>query len=172
MDRFYTRYEPKNNLPNREYIIPNQSDKEFKELASAVCVTNEVRQNLIPSQKKILWSHFRLIHIMLQYVKWLIFTGCMNVQVNANSVANCESPKCDVCEFGKFHRIPNKINNVKENPMKYQEINKDHILPGHMFSSYHYISWYPVRIYHKRTIQIHLRCSQASVSLLNIPVVI
>ena len=46
MDRVYIKYNPKNNLPTNEAIIYNQREKEDKELASAICVTNDTNHNL------------------------------------------------------------------------------------------------------------------------------
>ena len=34
--------------------------------------------------------------------------------------------------------------------MKEQELNKDHLLPGHIVSADHYISWDPGRLYHTK----------------------
>ena len=65
-------------------------------------------------------------------------------------MANCERPKCATCEFGKGHRQPNKINTIKKNPMKEQDIKKDRLLPGQMVSADHYISRSPGRLYHKK----------------------
>ena len=53
-------------------------------------------------------------------------------QVNSKAVANCESPKFAACEFGKGHRQPNKVNTTNKNPMKEQDLNKDHIRPVQM----------------------------------------
>ena len=61
------------------------------------------------------------------------------MQVNSKAVANCEIPKCAACEFGKGHRRSNKVNTIKKNPMKEQDIKKDHLLPGHMMSADQYI---------------------------------
>ena len=58
----------------------------------------------------------------------------------SKAVANCESPKCDACEFFKVHPRPNKVNKIKNNTMKEQDPKKDNILPGQMVSSYQYIS--------------------------------
>ena len=70
---------------------------------------------------------------------------------NSKAVANCERPTCSACEFGKGHRRPNKVNTIKKNPMKEQEINKDHhLLPGQMVSADHYISRAPGRLYNKK----------------------
>ena len=65
-------------------------------------------------------------------------------------MANCERPKCAACEFGKFHRQPNKVNTIKNNPMKDQDLKKDHLLPGQMVSADHYISRAPGRLYHTK----------------------
>ena len=47
VERVYIKYNPKNNLPNHEAIIPNHRDKEVKALEISVCVTNKSNQNLI-----------------------------------------------------------------------------------------------------------------------------
>ena len=54
VERVYVKYDPKNNLTTHEYTIPNQIEKELKELTSAICVTNEANQNLNPSHKELL----------------------------------------------------------------------------------------------------------------------
>ena len=46
VERVYVKYDPKNNLPTHEATLPNQREKEAKELKNAVCVTNEANQNL------------------------------------------------------------------------------------------------------------------------------
>ena len=61
------------------------------------------------------------------------------MQGNSNAVANCERPKCDAFDFRKGHCQPNKLNIIKKNPMKDQEIKRDHLLPGQMVSADHYI---------------------------------
>ena len=103
MEKVYIKYDPKNNLPNREAIIPNHRDKEFKVLASALCVTNQYNQKLTTSHKELFQCHFRLGYIGFQHVQWLIFTGGLKVQGNSKVVANCEMLKCAVCEFGYGH---------------------------------------------------------------------
>ena len=72
------------------------------------------------------------------------------MQVNSKGVANFERPKCAACEFGKGYRRPNKINTIKNNPMKEKVLKKDHLLPGQMVSADHYISWDPGRLYHTK----------------------
>ena len=68
------------------------------------------------------------------------------MQGNSKAVANCKRPKCAACEFGKGRCQSNKINTTKKNPMKDQELKKDHLLPGHMVSADHYISRSPGRL--------------------------
>ena len=113
-------------------------------------VTNEDNQNITPSQKELLQWHFRLGHIWFQHVEWLIRTGRLKVQGNSKVVANCERPKCAACEFGKGHSRSNKVNTIKKNPMKEQELKKDHLLTGQMVSTHHYISRAPGRLYHTK----------------------
>ena len=72
-------------------------------------------------------------------MQWLIITGSMKVQGNYKAVSNCESPKCAACEIGKGRCRSNKVNTIKNNPMKEQYLNKDHLLPGHIVYAYHYI---------------------------------
>ena len=72
------------------------------------------------------------------------------MQGNSKAVANCETTKFAACEFGKGHRLPNKVNTIKKNPMNEQDLKKDHLLPGPMVSADHYISWAPCRLYHKK----------------------
>ena len=65
-------------------------------------------------------------------------------------MANFERPNCASCEFGKGNRQSNKVNIIKNNPMKEEDIKKDHLLPGHMVSADHYISRVPGRLYHTK----------------------
>ena len=114
----------------------------------AICVTNGANQNLNHSHKELLLWHFILGHIGFRHVQWLIRTERLKLQVNSKAVANCESPKCAACESGKGHCQPNKINTIKKNPMKEQDIKKDHLLPGKVVSEDHYISRDPGSLYH------------------------
>ena len=97
IERVYVKYDPKNNLPTYEAIIPKKREKEVKEWAIDVCVTNEANQNLTTSQKDLLLWHFRLGHIGFQHVQWLFCTGRLKVQGNSKALANCERPKCADC---------------------------------------------------------------------------
>ena len=72
------------------------------------------------------------------------------MQGNYKAVTNCERSKYAACEFGKGHRRPNKINTTKKNPMKEQDLKKDHLLPGQMVSADHYILRDPDRLYHTK----------------------
>ena len=119
-------------------------------MTSSVCVINKSNQNLTPSYKDLLRWHFRLGHIGLQNFQWLIRTGRLKVQGNSKAVANCENPKCAACEFVKVHRLPNKLNTIKKNPIKDQELNKGHLLSGKIVSADHYISRAPGRLYHTK----------------------
>ena len=55
--------------------------------------------------------------------------GRLKVQGNSMAVANCERPKCATFEFGKGHCQPNKVNTIKKNTMKEQDLKKDNPLP-------------------------------------------
>ena len=43
-----------------------------------------------------------------------------------------------------------KVNITKNNPMKEQDLKKDHLLPGQMVSAEHYILRDPGRLYHTK----------------------
>ena len=65
-------------------------------------------------------------------------------------MSNCERPKFAECDFGKGRRQLNKVNTIKKNHMKEQQLKKDHIMPGQMVSADYYISRSPGRIYHRK----------------------
>ena len=71
-----------------------------------------------------------LVHIGLQHVQLLICTGLMRLQGNSKVEANRERPNCTVCDLVNGHCQPDKINIIRHYPMKYQDLNKDHIIPG------------------------------------------
>ena len=128
VERVYVSYEPKKNLRTYEATLPNQRDREVKALSRSVCVTNEANKNLTPPQKELLRWRFRLVHIGLKHVQWLIRTWRLKVKRYSKTVANCEGPKCASCEFGKGHRRPNKVNKIKKNTMKNQELKDDNLM--------------------------------------------
>ena len=72
------------------------------------------------------------------------------MQVNSKAVSNCERPKCADCEFVNIHIQSNKVNTIKKNPMKEQDLSKNNILPVHIVSVDHYILRDPVRLYHTK----------------------
>ena len=54
------------------------------------------------------------------------------------------------CHFGMGHSKANKINTIKNNPMKYQYPNNYHILIGQMASTDNHILVVKDRIYHTK----------------------
>ena len=83
-------------------------------------------------------------------MKWLICTGCLKVQGNSKAVEKCERPKCSAFKFGKGNHLPNRVNKIKINPMKEQDLKRYFLMPGNMVSTYHYISWAICRLYHTK----------------------
>ena len=70
-------------------------------------------------------------------MKWFISAGDLKYKVNSNTVANCESTKYSVCDFGKNFCRPNKISATNKNHVKDKELNKDHIMPVETVSTDH-----------------------------------
>ena len=130
VERVYVNYDQNKNLRTHEANLPNQRDKAAKALKSAVFIINEANQNLTPSHKELLRWNFTLGHIGFQHIQWLIRTGLLKAQGNSKALANFETTKCSACDFGKGHLRPNKGNKIKNNPIKEQELKKDHLLPG------------------------------------------
>ena len=110
------------NLTTHKALLPNQINKYYKGLESAICVTNEANHNLNPSHREIMWWHFKLVNIELQCVQCFILTRNLKVKGNANVVVNFERHKCATCEFVKGHSKTYKINTTKKNTMKEQEL--------------------------------------------------
>ena len=67
--------------------------------------------------------------------------------MNSKAVANREISKCAACEVGKGNLRSNKLNKIKNDPMKEQYLNEDHILTRQMVSADHYIFRGPGRLY-------------------------
>ena len=89
-------------------------------------------------------------HIGFQYIQWLIRTGSLEVQEKSKAASKFKSPKCAVCEFGDGRHLSNKVNTIKNNCMKYQELKKYHILPGQMVYTDHHTLRAPGRLYHTK----------------------
>ena len=79
-------------------------------------------------------------------LEWDIRTGRLKVHRKYQVVDNSERPNCASCEFGKVHCRYNKLNKIKNTPMKDQYLKKDNFLPGHMLPTDHYISRDPGRL--------------------------
>ena len=65
-------------------------------------------------------------------------------------MANCERPKCAACGFVNGHRRFNKVNIIKNNNMKDQDPNKDHIMLVQMVFADQYTLRDPGRLYHTK----------------------
>ena len=137
-------------ISTQKYTINKQRDKNNKAPESAICITNWNNHNFNISQTELTRCHFRLVNIVLQYVKWIFFTGCLKVQVNAKAVANCENNKCYAYYFRQGKCQSNKRNTTNKNYEKYQDLKKDHIWPIKMVSADHHILRTPRNIYNKR----------------------
>jgi len=64
------------------------------------CVTEEVNQNLMPSQKVMLRRHFKLVHASSSIIKWMAKRGLLG---NASkAIAELQDyPKCGTCQYAK-----------------------------------------------------------------------
>ena len=91
------------------------------------------------------------------------------MKVNSKAVINFKRPEYLAGGFGNCRCRPNKVNTIKKNPMKKQELNKYPLLPGHMVSSDHYISKAIGRPLRTKYVHIHLRYSQKDVFYIKRP---
>ena len=112
-----------------------------------------------------------LVHIGFKHVQWLIHTGRLKAQVNSKAVTNCKIPQCAAREFGKGHCLSNKVKTINKNPIKEQDINKDHILLGHIVYADNYISRAPDRLYHTKGRSYPSGMFSSGCVLLTVPVV-
>ena len=86
-------------------------------------------------------------------------------------MANCESPKCATCEFVKGHRQPNKVNTIKKNHMKEQELKKIIFGQDKLFLQIIIYRGLKVGSTTQKGNHIYLIYSQEDVFLLTMPVV-
>ena len=75
VEKVYIKDEPDNNLPTNEDNLLKQKQKKVNALVITIYVTKMTNPELNPSQKELLIRNFRLGHIGLQHVQWLILTG-------------------------------------------------------------------------------------------------
>jgi len=146
LSRLTVPYDRYSNLPIITGTFPGQKQRFVKALAAAIDVTEEGNKNLSADQKELLRWHFRLGHVGMGHLQWMIRSGKVPVR-NQKGVANCERPKCAACEYGKATKRPTATGTNIPNPDKEMNLKQNHLQPGQCVSVDHYQSAVPGRLY-------------------------
>lgn len=90
--------------------------------------------NLTDSQKTVLAWHYRLGHISMRLVQWMMRGGYLSrtkTEENAHKRASrCEIPKCSGCEFGKGKRKNTQGNRTSTNEDTQDATKKNAVFAG------------------------------------------
>ena len=68
-------------------------------------------------------------------MKWLIYTGNLNVKDNTKDMYNYEIPKYSTCDLGKGNHKSDQIKKINKYTMKEKELNKNHLFTEQMVST-------------------------------------
>jgi len=107
-------------LINRNNNLPMSTCHHGKSLehlainfASQTTTTHARNYNLSEPQKELLRWHYRLGHVGMQTVKWILRTGALattnamkRLHKRAANVPHNDTPRCAACQFGKQTRKP------------------------------------------------------------------
>ena len=66
------KYDRKDNLPKTAAHFHNTAENTKRALLGAIKMTQESNKNLTRAQKELLRLHFRLGHISMQHIQWLV----------------------------------------------------------------------------------------------------
>ena len=107
-----------NNLPMSTCHNSRSLDNLAINFAAETTTTHARNYNLSEPQKELLRWHYRLGHVGIQTVKWILRTGALattnamkRLHKRAANVPHHDTPKCAACQFGKQTRrsSPGKI---------------------------------------------------------------
>jgi hypothetical protein len=70
-----TRYHPRKNLPTLILTLPKTQEQHVTSLMSALCITESANVNLSNAQEELLCWRFRLGHVIVHHMQWMIQVG-------------------------------------------------------------------------------------------------
>ena len=108
-------------------------------------IMNGGNQNLTPAQRLLLKWHYRFGHKGFQLLQYLFRHTFWFRKFLA--AANCEIPKCSICEFSKGHRTSTKGKMTSPNPLFDGNCKKGYLHPGSGVSVDHFESRLKGRTY-------------------------
>ena len=103
-------------------------------------------QNLTPSQKLLLQWHYRFGHKSFRLIQHL-FRHLLFGSEKFMAAANCDVPKCSICEFSKAHRTSTKGKISSFNPSTDGNCKDGYLRPGSGVSVDHFESKLKGRTY-------------------------
>jgi hypothetical protein len=143
---------PSNNLPTSTNLSITSFDvasaykcTNFSQIpvVAALSTVSPTNYNLSEAEKELLRWHFRLGHISMRKVQFLMKTGVLATseslrRLQAKSAQLTNLPKCTACQYGKQKRTPapGKTSNVIRD--KVGAITKGNLLPGQEVSVDHF----------------------------------
>jgi len=146
------RINPTNNLPtSTNYILSPPSTPTchdchtFANIPSVAALSSvsPANYNLSEAEKELLRWHFRLGHISMRRIQFLMKTGVLATseslrRLQSKSASLTTLPRCTACQFGKQRRTPapGKLSTVIKD--KAGAIKKDNLLPGQEVSVDHF----------------------------------
>ena len=116
---------------------------------SVLCITESANVNLSNAQKELLRWRFRLGHVSVHHMQWMIQVGWLKV-ANPKAAASCAVPKCASCEFGKATKCPTKTSTNVAKKDKEMKLKKGDLVSGQRVSVDHYQTAQPGRLYSSR----------------------
>jgi hypothetical protein len=141
------RYHPLTKLPTAQASIGPYHAGHQEALAMSIDVTDTGNANLSDAQKTLLMLHYRLGHVGLRHIQWMIRTKKLSVR-NAKNVEKCELPKCAACLYAKMRKRPTQsTHSPKPRDDKEMNLRVGDLLPGQRVSVDHFESSKPGRMY-------------------------
>ena len=137
------------NLPEVAGCFEDSQQGMAKALAGAAKVKKDADIDLSAPQKESLRMHFKLGHINMQHIQWLMRQGkikCHHSQATSR-LHNDELPKCVACLFGEMTRRPTNTATTRQKPTTVGNLEKDKLFPGQCVATDQHVCAEPGRLY-------------------------
>jgi hypothetical protein len=136
---------PQNNLPTSEAYNGTDPVEAADVLVSIVNTIHKRNLNLTEAEKELLRWHYRLGHVGVKKVHFLLCSGVVSKtdessRLQAAACRLTSFPKCTVCQYGKQHRrtilgtTPSSVVKDRAHALK-----SDNLLPGQRITVDHFI---------------------------------